>query len=102
MSTDQRKVMAMQIVIELAEQYYSALQKFPESMCNITMLAVKNGTVLPENHGDLIDRDKLEPDCYELEIHDGDDWRNEYCGVSLMQIEHYADVIIPATKENNE
>lgn len=49
----------MQIVIELAEQYYSALQKFPESMCNITMLAVKNGTVLPESHGDLIDRDEL-------------------------------------------
>ena len=54
------------------------------------------GAVLPKKHGDLIDRDELKPDCYDLEIHDGDDWRNEYCGVSVTQIDD-AKVIIKAT-----
>ena len=91
----------MQIVIDIPEKDYKDTLNGIFAI-DVVREAVKKGVPLPKGHGDLIDRSKLVSDCYELEIHDGDDWRNEYCGVSLMQIEHYADVIIPAIKENNE
>ena len=92
----------MQIVIDIPEEQYITLnaksQEEVLTVIDISLLikAIKNGTPLPKGHGDLIDRSKLVPDCYELEIHDGDDWRNEYCGVSLMQIEQYTEVIVKA------
>lgn len=92
----------MQIVIDIPEEQYITLnaksQEEVLTVIDVSLLikAIKNGTPLPKGHGDLIDRSKLVPDCYELEIHDGDDWRNEYCGVSLMQIEQYTEVIVKA------
>lgn len=95
----------MQIVIDIPEEIKKkrdAGKVLSSEEITTVCLAIKNGTLLPKGHGDLIDRSKLVPDCEEQEIHDGEDWRNDYCGVSLMQIEHYTDVIIPATKENNK
>lgn len=92
----------MQVVIDIPEEQYITLnaksQEEVLTVIDISLLikAIKNGTPLSKGHGDLIDRSKLVPDCYELEIHDGDDWRNEYCGVSLMQIEQDAEVIVKA------
>lgn len=88
----------MQIVIDIPEKLVCEgfERLFTEEEKNILIKAIGNGTPLPKGHGDLIDRSKLVPDCYELEIHDGDDWRNEYCGVSLMQIEQDAEVIVKA------
>ena len=90
----------MQIVIDIPEDVYKDIQshdwKNGGRWYSEEWKAIHNGTPLPKGHGDLIDRSKLVPDCYELEIHDGDDWRNEYCGVSLMQIEQDAEVIVKA------
>lgn len=89
----------MQIVIDIPENVYKATQIIKskyQDVIQIPLDSIRNGIVLPKGHGDLIDRSKLEPDCYELEIHDGDDWRNEYCGVSLMQIEQDTEVIVKA------
>lgn len=91
-----------EVVIKMSDEMYDwFINGFPDKvdMDELQRLVI-NGTVLPKGHGDLIDRSKLEPDCYELEIYDGEDWRNEYCGVSLMQIELYADVIIEADGGN--
>lgn len=49
------------------------------------------------DHGDLIDRDELRADCHEQKIHDDKGCHNEYCGVTLKQIEK-AKVIIPAVR----
>ena len=87
----------MQIVIDIPEKNYKdALNGI--FAVDVVREAVKKGIPLPKGHGDLIDRSKLVPDCYELKIHDGDDWRNGYkkIGVSLMQIEQYAEVIVKA------
>ena len=86
----------MKLVIDIPEEEYEEILSSEDCGLHTLTRAVANGTPLPKGHGDLIDRSKLVPDCYELEIHDGDDWRNEYCGVSLMQIEEYAEVIVKA------
>ncbi len=55
--------------------------------------AVKGGTPLPEGHGDLIDRDELEPDT---------EWDNYYDGFtsySEMQISS-AKAIVEVNKES--
>lgn len=89
-----------EIVIKLSDERYELLQAVSQCLVLEEHIAILDGIVLPEGHGDLIDRSKLVPDCYELEIHDGEDWRNEYCGVSLMQIELDAEVIIEADRGN--
>lgn len=89
----------MKIVIDIPEEMHKSIEQgsFGAKYTIYDLVGcVMNGKPLPKGHGDLIDRSKLVPDCNELEIHDGDDWRNEYCGVSLMQIEQYAEVIVKA------
>lgn len=91
-----------EVAIKMSDEMYDwFINGFPDKvdMDELQRLVI-NGTVLPEGHGDLIDRSKLEPDCYELEIYDGEDWRTECCGVSLMQIELYTNVIIEADGGN--
>lgn len=92
----------MQIVIKISEQTYKQSCVLADIDGSPILKAIKNGTPLPKGHGDLIDKSKLVPDCYELEIHDGEDWRNECCGVSLMQIEEYAEVIVKADGGNED
>lgn len=62
MRIDQRKVTEMQIVIDISEEYYNEIKEhenFIRRSKNPWKIAVLNGTVLPEKHGDLIDRDEL-------------------------------------------
>ena len=85
----------MKLIVEIDEEIYKEWKwEGKYASHSFAQKVILNGTPLPKGHGDLIDRSKLVPDCYELEIHDGDDWRNEYCGVSLMQIEEDAEVIV--------
>lgn len=89
----------MQVVIDIPDDEYQRImqhyKQFPRDLSRYERRII-DGTPLPKGHGDLIDRSKLVPDCYELEIHDGEDWRNEYCGVSLTQIEIDAEVLVKA------
>ena len=88
----------MQIVIDIPDETMEHILDATETFVEVydIIRRIANGTPLPKGHGDLIDRDKLVPDCDEQEIHDGEDWRNEYCGVSCMQIEVYAEAIVKA------
>ena len=57
----------MQIVIEIPETYYDYCRKLEDAI--EIELAIKNGVILPEHHGRLIDADKLLKDCfYETEM----------------------------------
>ena len=52
----------MEIVIEIAEKYYTDIKE-SEHCGNYSVLyaldAIRNGTPLPKQHGDLIDKDRL-------------------------------------------
>jgi len=48
----------MQVVIEIPEEEYKFLDYY-QSTNHTIFKAIKNGTVLPERHGRLIDADKL-------------------------------------------
>lgn len=56
----------MQVVIEIDKNTYDFFCKNPISSLEI---ALKNGIIIPSEHGDLIDRDKLED---EFGIEDAD------------------------------
>lgn len=49
----------IQVVIKLPEQDYELACTYPEVLFGSYAKAIKNGTVLPEQHGDLIDRNEL-------------------------------------------
>lgn len=90
----------MQVIINISEEDYEIMKHNVETynpLCPLnqedTVTMIANGTPLPEGHGDLIDRDELEPDT---------EWDNYYDGFtsySEMQIRN-ADTIIEA--ENSE
>ena len=52
----------MQIVIEISSALYTLLQdaKNGSLVSGLILKAAKNGTVLPDNHGRLIDADAFE------------------------------------------
>ncbi len=47
----------MQIVINMPEEYYSAIKEIPNRQCTAEMVIIKYGTPLPKGHGRLIDAD---------------------------------------------
>jgi hypothetical protein len=65
----------MEIVIKIPEEDYIKISNSNPSYADDFNLyyAIKNGTPLPEYHGDLIDRDSLELDS---------DWSDYYDGFS--------------------
>jgi hypothetical protein len=91
----------MQIVIDIDEKIYNeymnlATGRIPiYKACDIAWI-LKNGTVLPKGHGELIDRDKIE---YLKAIHDA-----KYGHISwidaIEKIKYSAPTIIEADKEN--
>ena len=91
----------MQIVIDIDEKIYNeymnlATGRIPiYKACDIAWV-LKNGTVLPKGHGELIDRDKIE---YLKAIHDA---KYGYItwGDAIEKIKHSAPTIIEADKEN--
>lgn len=92
----------MQIVIDIDEKIYNeymnlATGRIPTyKACDIAWV-LKNGTVLPKGHGELIDRDKIE---YLKAIHDA-----KYGHISwidaIEKIKHSAPTIIEADKKGD-
>lgn len=89
----------MQIVIDIDEKIYNeymnlATGRIPTyKACDIAWI-LKNGTILPKGHGELIDRDKIE---YLKAIHDA-----KYGHISwidaIEKIKHSAPTIVEADK----
>ena len=53
----------MQILIDISEEYYNEMKKiewYLREYGSYIDFAVLDGIILPEKHGDLIDRDELE------------------------------------------
>lgn len=89
----------MQIVIEIPQEQYNKLCTVP--LCDFSKFeglleAIKNGIVLPEHYGDLIDRDALRKSDLAPEP-----WYRPMWGYSESEIE-YADPIIEAKKKVSE
>ena len=96
----------MQIVIEIPDELKRALDNneeyrlYTESVGHVTLMAIKNGTPLPEYHGRLVDADALEKKM--LSYHDDCAQTSEYTRLGFetaMEVVKDADTIIPATKE---
>ena len=75
----------MQIVIDIPEEEYIGICDEP---CTELALAVKNGTVLPEKHGRIIDMDKL---CNDLIKR----WKTADKKKEIVILSVMADVITP-------
>ena len=81
----------MQIVISMTEAEYDCAVNY-DGMEDLYE-NLKNGIVLPEGHGRLIDADKLEPDT------EWDDYYDGWCSYSGIQIKN-APTIVEAEKED--
>ena len=75
----------MKVVIDIPENDYKLACNYPDALIACYAHYIKEGTVLTNNHGRLIDADKLEPDS---EYDDGEFW-----AVSMTQIENVPTVI---------
>ena len=88
----------MEIVINISNETY---ENFMDDWTETTALlqAVRHGTVLPE-HGDLIDRSKLQQDIYDDDM----SWQYPddecpYEGYSLKQIKSAPTIIVGSESE---
>jgi hypothetical protein len=87
----------VKLVIDIPEEEYRLIMRsdktvFADASSKECMLhAIKNGTVLPKGHGDLIDRDLLHTNYIGTEI--GTD-----CEVYLTPTVLEAEPVIPADK----
>lgn len=90
----------MQIVIDIPEDVYKRTVFYREfrdlSDCVATIKALEKATPLPEEHGRLIDADKLEPRDISP-----DAWYSPIWGFELFDIED-APTIIEADKAESE
>ena len=75
-------------VIGLNKNFDAIKEAFYGSMA---IMAIQNGTPLPDGHGDLIDRDVL-IECADADYEDG-----EFYAVSVREIK-YAEAVIPADR----
>lgn len=96
----------MQVVIEISEERYNALCMrgvvVLESQLPAFLKALRNGTILPEGHGDLVDRSQaLRTDCFG-DGHDGLRAFHEYADYAKMReyLQHIP-AIIPADKDGD-
>ncbi len=81
----------MKIVIDIPDDKYRQIKDFPSAFDSSICKAIRNGTVLPKGHGDLIDRDKLEKDT------EWSEYEDEFISYSHRQIFNEP-VVIPADK----
>ena len=81
----------MQIVIEIDEELYTALMNgYEEPYSRQFSDCVRSGTVLPDNHGRLIDADEIQFENTEFETY------GDYC-IAFNAIDE-AETIIEARK----
>lgn len=88
--------MKKKIVINIPEELIEAIKCSANNWsCSNPVLdkAIKEGIVLPEGCGDLIDRDALNLD-YEVSM--ADDWKTAH---EIANCVKYADAVIPVDKE---
>lgn len=79
----------MKIVIDITTELYGEIKNgIYDSNTRKMAIAIGNGIVLPPDHGDLIDRDKLED---EFGIEDAD--------IYAIDVIREMPVIVPADKE---
>lgn len=85
-----------EIVIKIPDLVYESIIVGAETSRDEAdvLFAIRQGTVLPKGHGDLIDRSKLEKDT------DWSDRHDEYMAYSQEQV-GWADAVIPADKESD-
>lgn len=101
----------MQVVIDIPEESYNIIKSdlyntFPAEMKEWGLEAIRNGTLLPKGHGDLIDVNrKITVFTYDEQY---EEWGEETLTV-LDALNRWADdgvtardVIIPADKESEE
>jgi hypothetical protein len=87
----------MKVVIDIDETDYKLLKNeciVPIKIDTHIYEAIRNGTVLPEEHGDLIDRKALK------EVLKENEWITNTDGGGLEDIIDTAPTVIPADKEN--
>jgi hypothetical protein len=88
----------MQILVEIDDKLYNRikyLEPKADTMLDVLMRSVQNGTPLPKGHGDLIDADEIQFENTEFETY------GDYC-IAFDAIDT-ATPIIEADKEaNNE
>lgn len=86
----------IELVIKIPKKVYKAICDKNALGCNISDIKniIRNGTPLPKEHGDLIDRDGLVLDC---------DWSDYYDGFSAYSESQVrlASTIIEAESEVN-
>lgn len=93
----------MQIVIDIPDNMQEMCRWHQDCVCNLTSLevdilaeTVRNGIVLPKNHGRLIDASQL----YTVTTYDADD-NHEICYVLYEDIEN-APTILEAEVEHDD
>jgi len=105
----------MQIVIDIPEEDFKLIQSVNNTNLLLlaearAMLAIKNGTPLPEHYGDLIDRNELLKQ-YGLENatkygnKNAEQQKHSYSTMMMYEIADMiedAETIIPATKEEKQ
>ena len=86
----------VELVIKISEEDYEYIKNSDDMNFN----AIKNGTPLPEEHGDLIDRDEFHKTLENMPIRDNDKWFNWLQKACLRLAE--APTIVEADKEIKE
>ena len=94
----------MKIIVDIDDEVYNdvlhfAIPMLPDVYPFILANAIANGAVLPEGHGDLIDRDKLnKKKKYTFQTKRGAFPKSEW----FFKVDdlYNADAVIPADKEN--
>lgn len=83
----------MKLIIDIDDRYYELVKRKVNlkqwEYIHIPSILIANGTPLPKEHGDLIDRSTLEPDT------EWSDWDDGWISYSYRQIAD-ADVVIKA------
>ena len=88
----------MQIVIDIDDEDYKRIQDVPDvfdSLTSRTYSAIKNGTLLPKEHGRLGDLDALREEVSSWGM-------NDYEPSDFIDIIDQADTIIEADMEDKE
>ena len=88
----------MQIVIDIDDEDYKRIQDIPDvfdSLTSRTYSAIKNGTLLPKEHGRLGDLDALQEEVSFWGM-------NDYEPSDFIDIIDQADTIIEADMEDKE
>lgn len=90
----------MKIVIDIPEERYKDIQRIAEVQLNRRTPTVEqivaNGTPLPKNHGDLIDKNEL------IKMYEKDCGRRIYADNFIFDLENNTTTIIEADKEEKK